>query len=591
MKNYLLLFSSFAFVSLSAFGQIQTFNYTGSIQSYTVPSCVSSITINANGAEGEAGCYNQPGEGAQITGTFTVTPGEVLNVIVGQQPTSNGCGGPYYCGAGGGGSYVWNPSSSAQPLIAAGGGGGSSWGSDTSGPGSATTTPTNSNNNANGAGGSGGGGGTGVTSAGGGGWTGNGTAGIGGCGGGFSVYNGAAGGAAGSPGAIGGFGGGGGCYGNNGSGGGGGGYNGGGGGTSGGIGGWGGGGGGGSYNAGTNQTNIKGGWSGNGKVVITAVAILVPITGLNTSVTKVTCHGDSNGSASVTATGGSSPLTYKWMPGGQTNQTATGLLAGTYSVNVSDGCGDKDSTTVIVNQPPVLWIVDSTTNATICKGNCTVLRTYAGGGTPGYSFLWSNSDTNRFISVCPTDSTLYTTTVRDSNGCTASVNIKVNVNPLPVLTFTAAKDSLCTTDSVDALSGTPVGGTFTGSGVSGANFNAKLAGLGAHKIYYSYTNGNGCSSKDSLIIDVQVCAGIIPLSTSDRIKVYPNPFSQSITVEMGAVGFNQVFLYDMLGQQVYYGNLHTGINTINTQYIPDGIYLIQIRNSEKVMNYKIIKSN
>ncbi len=584
---------AFGLASLASWGQIQTFNYTGSIQSYTVPSCVSSITIAAYGAEGEAGCYNTPGQGAQITGTFTVTPGQVLDVIVGQQPTSNGCGGPYYCGAGGGGSYVWDPSSSAQPYIVAGGGGGSSWGSTQSGPGSATTTPTNSNNNANGAGGSGGGGGTGVTSAGGGGWTGNGTGGVGGSGGGFSVSNGAAGGAAGSPGAQGGFGGGGGCYGNNGSGGGGGGYNGGGGGTSGGIGGWGGGGGGGSYNAGTNQTNTQGGWTGNGKVVITAVAVAVPITSLDTSFTNVTCHGDSNGSASVTVTGGgSAPFSYLWTPGGQTSQNATGLAAGTYSVLVQDGCGDKDSTTVTITQPPALWIVDSAVSNSICAGNCATIRATAWGGTPNYAFLWSNSDTSRTVTVCPANTTTYTTTVTDFNGCKASDSIKITVHPLPVLTLHIAKDTVCLSATSDSLTATPVGGTFSGTGVTGAIFNPNSAGAGVHKVFYSFSDSNGCSSKDSMLVSVQNCAGIAPVAGSDKqVVIYPNPFSQSITVNLNMSGFNQVFIFNMLGEEVYSGNLHTGVNTINTQTIPDGIYLMQVRNANTVLNYKVIKSN
>lgn len=94
-----------------------TFNYTGSLQTYTVPSGVTTIHIVAKGAQGGAVASDQGGLGAMMSGDFTVTPGEVLNVIVGGQgsqanTTSSG---------GGGGSGVHN---AGTPLIIAGGGGG-----------------------------------------------------------------------------------------------------------------------------------------------------------------------------------------------------------------------------------------------------------------------------------------------------------------------------------------------------------------------------------------------------------------------------------------------------------------------------------
>lgn len=274
----------------------QTFNATGSIVSFTVPSCIYSITINAYGAQGGNTLPDGVGgKGARIQGTFNVVPGEVYSILVGEQgesPTAN-----LQIGAGGGGgSYVWNNASSSL-LIAAGGGGGAALqanggGGSGSGSGynngayaSATTTanpcPPIGSGGAGGTSGSGGAGGAGNTptfnmpgAGGGAGWVGDG--GNGGSGGantggsgGKSPLNGGQGGAAGSSwGKNGGFGGGGGGAGI--AGGGGGGYNGGGGGTglsqptgivsS--------GGGGGSYNAGSNQVNTANVRAGDGQIVI-----------------------------------------------------------------------------------------------------------------------------------------------------------------------------------------------------------------------------------------------------------------------------------------------------------------------------------
>jgi len=90
------------------------FVYTGAMQSFTVPAGVTSITIEALGAQGGGG----GGLGAKMTGTFTVTPGQVLQVLVGGL---GGNGGSYGSG-GGGGTFVVAPGNVL--LIAAGGGGG-----------------------------------------------------------------------------------------------------------------------------------------------------------------------------------------------------------------------------------------------------------------------------------------------------------------------------------------------------------------------------------------------------------------------------------------------------------------------------------
>ena len=110
-----------AFVLLSSAANIQAqttinFNFTGSSDTWIVPAGVTSITIEAQGAEGgsDAGSAFLGGVGAVLTGTIVVTPGEVLNILVGGQGTRNG---------GGGGSFVVRGAST--PLIVAGGGGGS----------------------------------------------------------------------------------------------------------------------------------------------------------------------------------------------------------------------------------------------------------------------------------------------------------------------------------------------------------------------------------------------------------------------------------------------------------------------------------
>lgn len=249
----------------------RTFNFTGQIDTFTVPTGVGLITIEARGAQGG----NWGGKGAIMIGDFTVTPGQQLKVLVGEMGEDGDTSGTAATdttkrgGGGGGGSFVTDISN--NPMCIAGGGGGRTGsGPQTTIDGRITTDGGDTYNNGGGNNGQGGmNGQTNGQAPGGGGlltdgqdynnsW------------GGKAFVNGGAGGLMdqGStyPGGLGGFGGGAAGWHNN--------YNrsGGGGGYSGGQGGtWSGqysGGGGGSFNNGTNQNNTPGANTTDGLVII-----------------------------------------------------------------------------------------------------------------------------------------------------------------------------------------------------------------------------------------------------------------------------------------------------------------------------------
>ena len=243
------------------------FNTAAGIQIWTVPA-TGSYTIDCYGAQGADGIANSIGTGglgARIRGTFNLTEGELIRLVVGQRgwTQTNGWGG----GTGGGGTFAWRPSSTTNPLIAAGGGGCGAFYGDVTASGGQTGTSGGAGGNGGGAGGTGGNASqsSGICGGGGGqGWNGGPSY---NCGGAFTwvaLYTDPTGFSSGSHDvAGGGFGGGGGSYG---GGGGGGGYSGG------GSGGWaysGRGGGGGSYNAGTDPIATAATWSGEGQIIIT----------------------------------------------------------------------------------------------------------------------------------------------------------------------------------------------------------------------------------------------------------------------------------------------------------------------------------
>jgi hypothetical protein len=138
-----LILSGLLFCGLNVNAQVTTFDYTGSVQTYTVPVGVTSIQIEAWGAEGgtadnDAGSCTIGGLGGYAVGNLSVTPGEVLNVYVGGKGYSGNVGGwngggescsfTTTCSKGGGASDVRQGGTTfSERVIVAGGGGGSEW--------------------------------------------------------------------------------------------------------------------------------------------------------------------------------------------------------------------------------------------------------------------------------------------------------------------------------------------------------------------------------------------------------------------------------------------------------------------------------
>lgn len=140
---------------------------------------------------------------------------------------------------------------------------------------------------------------------------------------------------------------------------------------------------------------------------------------------SATCNGASNGSAAVFASPSASYL-YTWTPGNYTTSVVNNLSAGIYSVTVSDGGCSSLTTTVSVIQPsPISIFIDP---LQICLGNPGALNPMVTGGTPAYTYSWSNGANTLGTVVSPSVTSNFTLSVTDANGCTNSVVTTVTVD-------------------------------------------------------------------------------------------------------------------------------------------------------------------
>ncbi|MES2514036.1 MAG: T9SS type A sorting domain-containing protein, partial [Bacteroidota bacterium] len=198
-----------------------------------------------------------------------------------------------------------------------------------------------------------------------------------------------------------------------------------------------------------------------------------------TSVSHVTCNSLCNGTASVSASGGSAPYTYLWS-NGNAIVNATGLCAGVYNCTVTGNNGCAVVVTATITEPTIL-VANSTSSSILCNGGMSTVNVTATGGTPSYLGLGT------FTALAGT----HTYTVTDANGCSATTSVSIS-EPIILGANATATPILCnggmSTINVTATDGTP---SYSGVGT----FTA-MAGVQS----FTVTDANGCSATTSISI-------------------------------------------------------------------------------------------
>lgn len=218
--------------------------------------------------------------------------------------------------------------------------------------------------------------------------------------------------------------------------------------------------------------------------------------------TDVSCNGGSDGTATVTATGGTPAYSYLWNDAGaQTTATATGLPAGSYMVTVTDGNGCATTASVTITEPTALASTGSSTNANCGSSDGSATAT-ASGGTAPYTYLWDDPGTQTTSTATGLAAGSYNCTITDANGCTTVQNVVVNNNGGPTVSATST-DVSCNGGSDGTATANATGGTGTYTYLwddTGAQTTQTATGLSAGTYTVIVTDGNGCSNSASVTI-------------------------------------------------------------------------------------------
>lgn len=220
---------------------------------------------------------------------------------------------------------------------------------------------------------------------------------------------------------------------------------------------------------------------------------------LTSSVTTANCN-QSNGSASVTASGGVPAYTYSWSTGA-TGSVLNGAAAGTYTLLVTDAnnCTYTTAATVPNASGPSLAIT-SQTNVSCNGGNNASAVASAGGGVPPYAYLWSNGQITG--TATNLQAGVYTATVTDAMGCKASVSVTIT-QPAVLTVSVTGTNPLCFngnsgTANAGVLGGTP-GYNYTWT-PSGGN-SASASGLSAGNYIVTVQDLNGCVTTGTIALN------------------------------------------------------------------------------------------
>ena len=153
--------------------------------------------------------------------------------------------------------------------------------------------------------------------------------------------------------------------------------------------------------------------------------------------TNATCAGMPNGSATVTATGGSGPYAYVWnTTPPQFGPTAISLLAGTWTVTVTDDNGCTQISSVVVQEPSPLTASSTSTLISCYGGSDGTATVLPSGGTLPYSYVWNTTPPQVSALGVGLSAGMYTVTITDGNGCQTTETITIN-EPTPLTLSTA----------------------------------------------------------------------------------------------------------------------------------------------------------
>ncbi len=303
----------------------------------------------------------------------------------------------------------------------------------------------------------------------------------------------------------------------------------------------------------------------------------------SSNMTNVKCFSGNDGAIAITANGGSGNYQYTWN-NGNTTASLSNLSAGKYVVTISDGSACQKTDSFTISSPTVISIAMQSMNVLCANGNSGSATIIATGGTPSYTYTWSNGDKTNTPSNLTAGT--YTLTVNDANGCVKTDTLIITENSAIVLSVSKTNSfggQNNGTASVSASGGTP---GYSYSWSNGAQ-TAAVIGLAPGTYILTVKDVNGCEAQSSVTIESST--SILAIQNI-HLNIYPNPANEVVYVELpDNIQVEQFQLTDVIGRKV---NVETEYNnhklTIRTASLAAAVYEISIQTNIGSIKQKLI---
>lgn len=236
----------------------------------------------------------------------------------------------------------------------------------------------------------------------------------------------------------------------------------------------------------------------SGCTAISSVTITEPIAITTTTFSTAASCGTSNGSAVVTAQGGSGTYTFNWSPAGGSGQTALNLSAGNYTVTIRDANNCTSTTMVAVANTGGGTAGAFVQSGVTCNGgNNGSANATMSGGTPAFTYSWNNGSTSSAVSGLTAGT--YTVTITDANNCKSISTVSIT-EPTAIGIIITPSAAPCGTTNGSAVANAGGGtGSLTYSWSTGSTSPTSLS-LSSGTYTITITDASGCSSTKTTVV-------------------------------------------------------------------------------------------
>ena len=327
------------------------------------------------------------------------------------------------------------------------------------------------------------------------------------------------------------------------------------------------------------------------------------------------------------AGGGTGPYNYSWEPADSLinphaqNPATKNLYSNTrFLLKVTDettGCQSLLDTVFVTLEGGPLGVAPYLQNDTICKGESTTITAQGSGGDfPNYTYTWFYGTTQlkvengavSTLEITPTTVGNHTYTVNIDDGYNefnSSITVHVASTPTfiiqaPPYIVQGGQIVACPADTVILVPNNLFTGAdyYWSNGSINPSVKVSTTGIGFNikTISLKITNPNGCDYTDSItvIFDFAACFGIDEYASFPAVKVFPNPTSGLINVELEkGEGFSAIEIINMQGSLIYrreLDHLVPGTNILNFDLSgsPGGVYLLRAIHDRFIHHQKVI---